>query len=421
MPRPISATISLPALRHNLDCIRGHMRRAGQELGRRPPLVWAVIKANAYGHGIEQARRAFDGADGLAMLDLDEAVRCREAGWQGPIMLLEGFFQASDIRVLQDYRLSTVLHCREQLDMLDAVRGGAPLPAWVKLNTGMNRLGFSLDAFGAAHDWALQALRQGRLASVGMMMHFARADDDAGFTRVQLERFQQAVAGRPGAVSVCNSAASLLPECWASFSPDTEQWARVGICLYGASPFPDRSAAALGLLPAMTLRAQIIGVQRIRKGEGVGYGHAFVADKDMRVGVVACGYADGYPRHAPNGTPITVMGVRTRVVGRVSMDMLIVDIDGIPDAGVGAPVVLWGEGGPGVDEVARACGTIGYELLCAVAPRVPRTIAPLAGASQPTARDKDFLPPGRAQGKKRPPGGQQAEGAAWGHFLGEPT
>lgn len=391
MPRPISATISLPALKHNLDCVRGHMLRAGQERGREPPAVWAVIKANAYGHGIEQARQAFAGADGLAMLDLDEAIRCREAGWQGPILMLEGFFQARDIAVLRDYRLSTVLHCQEQLDMLAAAPEGPPLAAWVKLNTGMNRLGFAVAAFGAAHDWALQARREGRLASVGAMMHFARADDDAGFTRVQLERFHRAVRGRPGPVSVCNSAAALLPETWASFGPATQQWARVGICLYGASPFPDRPAAAIGLLPAMTLRAEIIGVQQVRKGEGVGYGHTFVADKDMRVGVVACGYADGYPRHAPNGTPVSVAGVRSRVVGRVSMDMLIVDLDGIPDAGVGAPVVLWGEGGPGVDEVAQACGTIGYELLCAVAPRVPRSIVALsAGAAQQARGGEHF-------------------------------
>ena len=141
----------------------------------------------------------------------------------------------------------------------------------------------------------------------------------------------------------------------------------------------------------MTLRSQIIGVQQIRKGEGVGYGHTFVADKDMRIGVVACGYADGYPRHASNGTPVTVMGVRTRVVGRVSMDMLIVDLDGIAEAGVGAPVVLWGEGGPGVDEVALACGTIGYELLCAVAPRVPRTVVPLAQAGEHNPAGQVYL------------------------------
>lgn len=377
MPRPISATISLPALKHNLDSIRSHMREAGQERGREPPAVWAVIKANAYGHGIEQARQAFDGADGLAMLDLDEAIRCREAGWQGPILMLEGFFRPSDIAVLRDYSLSTVLHCQEQLDMLQAAPGGAPLDAWVKLNTGMNRLGFAAEAFGAAHDWALQAQAQGRLAAVGAMMHFARADDDAGFTRLQLERFHRTIAGRPGPVSVCNSAASLLPQTWASFDPATEQWARVGICLYGASPFAERSAASLGLQPAMTVRSEVIGVQQVRKGEGVGYGHTFVAEKDMRVGVVACGYADGYPRHAPNGTPISVSGVRTRLVGRVSMDMLIVDIDGIPEARVGAPVVLWGEGGPSVDDVAQACGTIGYELLCALAPRVPRTVTAL--------------------------------------------
>ncbi len=392
MPRPISATISLPALKHNLECMRGHMSRAGRERGRESPRIWAVIKANAYGHGIEQAKQAFASADGLAMLDLDEAVRCREAGWQGPILMLEGFFQPRDIAVLRDYSLSTVLHCQEQLEMLQSAPPGKSLAAWVKLNTGMNRLGFAPEAFGAAHDWARQFLQQGRLREVGSMMHFARADDDAAFTRIQLERFHEATAGRPGAVSVCNSAASLMPECWASFEPSTEQWARVGICLYGASPFEHRSAHSLGLLPAMSLQSEIIGVQQVRKGEGVGYGHTFIAETDMRVGVVACGYADGYPRHAPNGTPIQVMGVRTRVVGRVSMDMLIVDLSAVPSAGVGSPVVLWGGSGPSVDEVAQACGTIGYELLCALAPRVPRSIQALAATqARQEGHDKNFL------------------------------
>lgn len=391
MPRPISATISIPALRHNLDCMREHLRQAGRAHGRGAPYVWAVIKANAYGHGIEQARLAFEGADGLAMLDLDEAVRCREAGWQGPIMLLEGFFEPADIAVLRDYSLSVALHNQAQLDMLESAPAGAPLQAWVKLNTGMNRLGFTPDTFAAAHAWAMQAQAQGKLSQVGAMAHFARADDNIEFTREQLRRFHQATQGLSGPVSVCNSAASLIPECWLSFDPSIEQWARVGICLYGASPFADRSAAALGLLPAMTLQADIIGVQRVRQGEGVGYGHVFKAEHDMRVGVVACGYADGYPRHAPNGTPVTVMGVPTRVVGRVSMDMLIVDLSDIPAAGVGTPVVLWGEGGPSVDDVAQACGTIGYELLCAVAPRVRRTFVSLPNDASALAESGNHL------------------------------
>ncbi|HUG59091.1 MAG TPA: alanine racemase, partial [Candidimonas sp.] len=180
--------------------------------------------------------------------------------------------------------------------------------------------------------------------------------------------------GLPGKVSVCNSAATLTPGLWASLPDHQEQWVRPGICLYGASPFADQSADALCLRPAMTLSAKLISVRNIPAGEGIGYGHTFTSTEPMRIGVVSCGYADGYPRHAATGTPITVAGVRTRLLGRVSMDMLAVDLTSVPLAHVGSPVVLWGEGGPSVDEVAQAAGTIGYELLCAVAPRVPKIV-----------------------------------------------
>jgi alanine racemase len=179
----------------------------------------------------------------------------------------------------------------------------------------------------------------------------------------------------PGAVSVCNSAATLTPELWTACSPDEEQWVRPGICLYGSSPFARQPAAQWGLRPAMTLEASLISVRNIGPGEAIGYGHLFASAQPMRIGVVACGYADGYPRHAVTGTPITVGGVRTRTLGRVSMDMLVADLTPVPDARVGTRVVLWGEGGPSVDEVAEAAGTIGYELLCAVAPRVPKITA----------------------------------------------
>jgi len=405
MPRPISATISLPALSHNLNVVRQRLTRAalaraGAGAARadearpdaarpdaarpdaarpdaaRPdtvpaaPSIWAVIKANAYGHGIERAVRAFAAADGLAMLDLDEAVRCREAGWAGPILLLEGCFDPADLQVVSEYQLGVALHRREQLDLLARARLPHAPAVWLKINTGMNRLGFPPDDYAAVYAYALELQQQGLLGEVGKMTHFANADGEPGVA-AQWETFQRATATLPGPVSVANSAATLRYPQITLAHGDQAHWVRPGCCLYGVTPFADTDAASLGLLPAMALRSKIIGVQDLRRGDEVGYGGLFRADAPMRVGVVACGYADGYPRHAVTGTPVVVAGVRTRVLGRVSMDMLVVDLAPVPGAGVGSPVSLWGGDGPAVDEVANAAGTIGYELVCALAPRVP--------------------------------------------------
>ncbi|HLU20098.1 MAG TPA: alanine racemase [Pusillimonas sp.] len=371
MPRPISASISLSSLKHNLAVVAQQLISFSQQNRRVVPNIWAVIKANAYGHGIDNAVRAFGQAQGLAMLDLDEAVRCRELGWDKPILMLEGFFEPSDIRVFRDYSLWTTVHCQEQLDMLKAAAPGPGLNAMIKLNTGMSRLGFSPAAFAGAYRQALEEQSRGALCIVGKMTHFARSDDDARVTEAQFNLFMDVCRDLPGPVSLCNSAATLTPRYWLWAPPELEQWVRPGICLYGSTPFPGQSAEDLGLEPAMTLKSRIISVQEVPAGQGVGYGHVFVASQRMRVGVVACGYADGYPRHAPNGTPVTVDGRPTQLLGRVSMDMLIVDLTSLPNAGIGSPVVLWGQGGPSVDQVAHAAGTIGYELLCALAPRVP--------------------------------------------------
>ncbi|AIT27544.1 alanine racemase [Bordetella holmesii 44057] len=373
MPRPISALISPSALRHNLSVVRRHLDHRAELEGGVPPSIWAVIKANAYGHGIERVVGAFSQAQGLAMLDLDEAVRCREAGWGGPIMLLEGFFDVSDLDWLDRYHLSTAIHCQEQLDMLTHIRPLRRINAMVKLNSGMNRLGFAPQNYGQAYEAARQLQARGVLGSVGKMTHFATADSAQG-PYWQWEVFQAATQGLPGPVSVCNSAGTLrYPQLAVGHAGSDTHWVRPGICLYGASPFDDENAAALGLLPAMTLTSEIIGVQQLRAGQTVGYGASFTAPEPMRIGVVACGYADGYPRHCGTGTPITVAGVATRVLGRVSMDMLAVDLGPVAAAQVGSPVVLWGEGGPSVDEVATSGGTIGYELLTALAQRVPVT------------------------------------------------
>ncbi|MCX5591318.1 alanine racemase [Alcaligenes endophyticus] len=377
MPRPILATISLPALEHNLHTVIQSLNSATALTGQARPRVWAVIKANAYGHGIAQAVRAFEQADGLAMLDVAEAVLCRELGWKHPIMLLEGFFEPSDLEIVARHDLTVVVHTFEQLHMLERWGGTVPIRIWLKLNTGMNRLGFSVPDYPLAFRQAQSLQAAGKVASIGKMAHFARADDDVHTTIEQIHCFIAVTAELPGPISLCNSAATLSPDLGAHMPAAAEQWVRPGICLYGSSPFAHIPATDFGLLPSMTLAADIISVRGVEAGQGIGYGYTFVADKPLRIGVVACGYADGYPRHAPSGTPIYVNGIRTRLLGRVSMDMLMVDLTPVPAAGVGSRAVLWGENGPSIDEVAAHSGTLGYELMCAVAPRVPRHIQDL--------------------------------------------
>ncbi len=376
MPRPIAVQISIPALQHNLEQIRRVLTQQTQLLQRPDPKVWAVIKANAYGHGIDQAVQGFAQADGLAMLDFNEAIRCRELGWQKPIMLLEGYFSAADLALMDHYQLTAVIHSPEQLQLLEkqASQLQHPLSVMAKLNTGMNRLGFAPEQFEAAYGRLLQLQQQGVVAQLGKMTHFARADDDPSITYQQLQCFNQYTQHLEGRISVCNSAGTLTASLQQHLPAQPEQWVRPGICLYGASPFAALSAHSLDLQPAQTLTAEIISVRDLAPHQGVGYGHSFISSEPMRLGVVACGYADGYPRHAATGTPIWVEGQATRLVGRVSMDMLMVDLTSVPQAKVGSTVVLWGQGGPSVDEVALAAGTIGYELLCAVAPRVPRNV-----------------------------------------------
>ncbi|MEO1766015.1 alanine racemase [Thiobacter aerophilum] len=348
--RPLTALVHRDALAHNLRRVREAAPTAR---------VLAVVKANAYGHGLITVARALVEADGFGVLGLDEAVRLREAGFAHPILLLEGPFAAEDLVEAARLGLAIVVHSEEQLSMLETTPLTRPLDVFLKVNTGMNRLGFAPEAFAAARARLLASQRVGRITC---MTHFATADEPAGLG-AQFARFR-ALIGATMPFSAANSAALLR-------YPETHgDWVRPGIMLYGASPFADVSAAALGLRPAMSLVSRIIAVQRLRRGDAVGYGASFVASDDMRVGIVACGYADGYPRHAGTGTPVLVAGQRSRTVGRVSMDMLCVDLTNLPDAGVGTPVTLWGQGLP-VEEVAQAAGTISYELLTGRAERVP--------------------------------------------------
>ena len=357
MPRPILASIHLDAIAHNLARARACAPQAK---------VWGVVKANAYGHGLQRAMRALAGADGLALIEFDNAVRLRELGWTGPVLLLEGFFEPADLLTMAEYGFDGAVHCNEQIAMLEAARLPARLDVHLKMNTGMNRLGFTPAAFGAAHA-RLRAIPG--VGAITLMTHFANADELAHPhlpIGEQIRRFQAGAAGLPGPCSLSNSAGVLhQAELGTQLASD---WVRPGIMLYGATP-GGKTAAEFGLRPGMTLSSALIGTQHIGAGDAVGYGSRFRADCAMRVGVVACGYADGYPRHATQGTPVLVDGVRTRLIGRVSMDMLTVDLNPVPAARIGSPVVLWGNGLP-IDDVAAAAGTIGYELMCALAPRV---------------------------------------------------
>jgi alanine racemase len=349
--RPIKATISLAALRHNYAAAKKAAPKAR---------VYAVVKANAYGHGVERVTRALRDADGFATVEIEGAAALRQRGYAGPVLLLEGFFDPAELGIVAACDLCVVIHNEEQLRMLETARPPKPLDVFFKINTGMNRLGFTT---GAARAMLERLQKSGATKSITLMTHFATADGPPGIEEA-MRRFDEATRGIDLPRSLANSAAIYAhPKSHADI-------VRLGISLYGATPFAERSAEALGVRPAMTLTSKLIAIQELQPGATVGYGATFRAEKSMKVGVVACGYADGYPRHAPSGTPILVDGVRTKTAGRVSMDMITVDLANIPQARVGTPVVLWGEGMP-IDEVAVAAGTVGYELMCALAPRVP--------------------------------------------------
>ena len=333
-----------------------------------------MVKANAYGHGIERAFEGLRAADGFALLDLAEAERLRALDWRGPILLLEGVFEPRDLELCSRLGLWHVIHCTEQVDWLAQHKTSQAHRVFLKMNSGMNRLGFRPAAWRAA--WArLDALPQ--VDEISLMTHFADADVDGG-TAGARQAFDAAAQDLPGERSLSNSAATLRDGTLGS------DWVRAGIALYGGSPdFPAHSSAHWGLRPSMTLRTRLIATQALQAGDTVGYGSTFRASGPMRIGLAACGYADGYPRHAGTGTPVLVQGRRTRTIGRVSMDMLAVDLEPVPEAGVGSEVTLWGEGPHGsrlpVDEVAQAAGTIAYELMCALAQRVPVRLLPLEG------------------------------------------
>lgn len=352
MPRPIVAEIDLEALRGNLAVMRSAAR--GRD-------VWAVVKANAYGHGLENAVKAFADADGLAVIDLTAADIARRAGWTKRILLLEGFFSAEDIPQLEALKVETIVHAPWQTAMLRAAEI-SDIRVHVKVNSGMNRLGFRpAEAPAVAEE--LAAIPGVRV--MGYVTHFANAEIREADAPFSAQRQLAAMGGlAEGRACLANTAAIL-------FHPEVGGEAvRAGIALYGISPDPEMTSEALGIVPAMTLSSEIIAVQDIQPGEAVGYGSRWRAQRPSRIAVVACGYADGYPRAMPDGAPVWVEGRRAPIAGAVSMDMLAIDVTDIPEARVGSRAELWGRH-INVNELARLCGTIGYELLCSLARRVP--------------------------------------------------
>ena len=351
MTRPILAQINLAALRANLRVARE--RAAGAQL-------LAVVKANAYGHGLTRVLPALADADGLALLELDAAAALRDQHYGRRILLLEGFFTASELPEIAARRIGVVVHHDEQVRMLETTTLARPLEVFIKVNTGMNRLGFAPER---TTEIAERLSRASSVAALRLMTHLARAEEDDG-VQEQLQVFERACRGLSYPRSIANSAGVVR------FATVGGDYVRPGIMLYGSSPFPYDTADMLGLKPVMTLRSELVAIQDLRANDSVGYGGGYTASRAHRIGVIACGYADGYSRHAPNGTPVLVCGRKVRTAGRVSMDLMTVDLSEAPEAVVGSPVVLWGEGLP-VDDVAAAASTVGYELLCGVTARVP--------------------------------------------------
>jgi alanine racemase len=349
----IRAVVDAAALRHNLRQVRSAAP------GSR---VMAVIKANAYGHGLVPAAKALAEAEGFAVARLEEGLALRQAGLTNRVLLLEGVFSPDQLAIAAREHFELMVHDAEQLALLEGLSGTAAVTTWIKVDSGMNRLGFRLEEFAAAYE----RLRRNPhvQAEPSLVTHLASADDRRDpQTRRQLDAFAAATAGLPGPRSIANSAGVLA---WPAARAD---WVRPGLMLYGASPFPSGTGAELGLRPAMTLRTEVIAVKPVKAGETVGYGGSWTAPRDTRIAVVAAGYGDGYPRNTAAGAPVQVGGRRAPLVGRVSMDMITVDVTDLPAVAVGDPVVLWGSDIP-VEEIAGHAGAIAWDLLCSVSQRV---------------------------------------------------
>ena len=355
MGRAAQAVIHLSAIRDNYRLAKG-LAPSAQAI--------AVVKADAYGHGsVEVARYLESEAVAFGVACIEEALELRTSGITKPILLLEGFFTEDELAVVSANNFWTAVHRPEQITWIERAELTHPLNIWLKMDSGMHRLGMAPETY-AAEFKRLKA--SPNVESVVLMSHLACADElESAYTYQQVAAFDQAVAGLDAPHSIANSPATLG---WPLLHRD---WIRPGLMLYGASPFEGTQENADQLAPAMTLQSEVIAIREISAGDAVGYGASFRADKQMRVGTVAMGYGDGYPRHAVTGTPVMVNGQRTHIIGRVSMDMCGVDLTNIADADVGATVEFWGTN-LAVEEVAKHCGTIPYTLLTCVTKRVPR-------------------------------------------------
>lgn len=376
MARALKATINTAALKHNFQCIKQKVQ---------PAKILSMIKANGYGHGIINVAKTLEESDAFGVACIEEALTLREASIQNRIILMEGFFSSAELQDMLRFQLEPVIHHQTQvmaliehekqwqstlthmspvtsMSSMSPMTPKTPLNVWIKIDTGMHRLGFSLSEFQEAYR-VLKSLKS--LQIQGLMTHFACADElHNPKTKEQMSHFQTLVKDISLDKSLANSAA-----IW-EWPESHGNWVRPGIMLYGVSPFKGKRGLDLGLIPAMTLSTSLISIQWLKKGEKVGYGGIYACEQDMPVGVVAVGYADGYPRHAPWNTPLLLNGKRIPLVGRVSMDMITVDLSSQPDAKVGDSIELWGENLP-VEEVANHMGTLGYELLTSLSPRVP--------------------------------------------------
>jgi alanine racemase len=351
--RPAKVTINLAALKHNLDKVRQYAPQSQ---------ILAVLKANAYGHGLTTVALALSKADTFGVCCIEEALELRAVGIKKAILLMEGFFTADELPVIVNNQFETVIHHWPQIVALEQATLSAPIKVWLKLDSGMHRLGFSPSEFLLAWE-RLNSCPNVQPLPI-LMTHFASSDDlKSSVTDEQLLCFNQTVNDLPGQRSLANSAAILARQ------PTCADWVRAGIMLYGISPFSDLTGQDYGLQPAMTFSSELIAIHSIQQGQCIGYGGTWRCPENMLVGVVAVGYGDGYPRHAENFTPVLVNGKKLPLVGRVSMDMVTVDLRTQPQAKVGDPVILWGEALP-VEKVAACADTIAYELVCGISKRV---------------------------------------------------
>lgn len=359
MSRPTYMNIDLTALQHNLRRVRE------MAPGRS---VIAMVKANAYGHGIARVARALNSADALGVASLEEGLILREAGILQPIVLMEGLFHPDEVAVAEKNHFTLVVHHKAHVDILEKANVQTPFTIWLKIDTGMHRLGIRPDEIDFIHN-RLKALPSVK-KPIGLMTHFAEADiPSSDATQLQFNLFTKSIAHLSGPQSLANSAAIIA-------APNTHgDWVRPGLMLYGASPFADKTGVDHDLKPVMTLWSRLIAITHVPKGEKVGYGGTWTAPEDMDVGVVGVGYGDGYPQFAKNGTPVLIKGIECALVGRVSMDMLTVDLRNIPQAQIGDPVTLWGAGLP-VEKVARHSSTSAYEILTRMTPRPKIEVIP---------------------------------------------